>query len=107
MTDDEIRVAIAEACGWSKFNDTYRDWWRHKATNRTQLDLPDYLHSLDAMHEAEKVLTDSLEYRAYLGTICGDDFYEKKIHWSPFICHATARQRATAFVKIMNLEEKR
>lgn len=54
--------------------------------------LPDYCHDLNAMHEAEKVLTEwqDREYRALLVEIT---CYKEH--------RATARQRAEAFVSTM------
>lgn len=69
MTREAQRVAIAEACGWAiKATDNYvsvKHELRGDAggpANSTQAvmdcaNVPDYLNSLDAMHEAEMTLT--------------------------------------------------
>jgi hypothetical protein len=88
MTDEKINIAIAEACGWT---DT-------KIVNEGgklmygQTEIPDYCNDLNAMHEAEGVLTiDALtEYRVQLSMFV----------IAPF--RATARQRAEAFLKTIN-----
>jgi hypothetical protein len=49
MTPEQQRIAIAEACGWT---DTQIIDGKYGQT-----DVPDYLNDLNAMHEAEKVLT--------------------------------------------------
>lgn len=61
--------------------------------------LPDYCNNLDAMHEAEKMLTEiqCAFYRQNLQEIITD------IPASMYVWHATARQRAEAFLKTLNL----
>jgi hypothetical protein len=53
-TKEQMRVAIAEACGWT-WGPGYCRW--HGPTMTEANVLPDYLTDLDAMHGAEKVLT--------------------------------------------------
>ncbi len=58
---------------------------------------PDYLSDLNAMHGAEKVLTDHTGYVQRLSWIvkpCDTPF---------FLLHATAAQRAEAFLRTLNL----
>jgi hypothetical protein len=97
MTDVQINIAIAEACGWT---DT-------KIVNEGgklmygQTEVPDYCNDLNAMHEAEKVLGEiysikSCEYDDWLQSIIEHD--QK---W-----RATARQRAEAFLKNINKWEE-
>ena len=107
MTDQEINMAIAEACGWT---------WEEPFNKRKQKNIlcspfgsglgncvvwrggqlggqevPDYCHDLNAMHEAETVVwTEGWQAYAYIGHIksmCGDE-----------AIRATARQRAEAFL---------
>jgi hypothetical protein len=83
MTNEQINIAIAEACGWEReFYDI--------------LDIPDYCNDLNAMHEAEEVLKLGLRntYDAELGLIA------KRDHC--FIWETTARQRAEAFLRTFN-----
>ncbi len=57
--------------------------------------LPDYFNDLNAMHEAEKVLTESqqMPYRTAL-------FCTEEVDYSYFkLIHATAAQRAEAFLR--------
>lgn len=71
MTDTEINTAIAEACGWT--------------------DTPDAVNDLNAMHEAEKVMSEGeLWSMAYALP-----------HVSPLNFRATARQRAEAFLRTL------
>ena len=83
MNPEQQRIAIAEACGWKT---GYRDpeAWHP---------LPDYLNDLNAMHEAEKTLTDKAheEFRLNLYDVIGDD--------SRLIVSSTAAQRAEAFLR--------
>lgn len=93
MTDEQMRIKIAEACGWIHHH------MRPSETERLQKkwyylsDLPDYLNDLNAMHEAEKVLKGGMrsKYDAELTLICLRD--------CNFIWESTARQRAEAFLK--------
>jgi len=97
MTDEQINIAIAEACGWT---DT-------KIVNEGgklmygQTEVPDYCNDLNAMHEAEKVFGEvysikSHEYEDWLQSIIEHDQT-----W-----RATARQRAEAFLKNINKWEE-
>ncbi len=60
MSPDKQRIAIAEACGWKcpcGFKEAFACWVRPSAMEHQTEWLPDYLVDLNAMHEAEKVLT--------------------------------------------------
>lgn len=103
MTEQEMRIAIAEACGWKRKG--YKMW-----TNPADLSweyasgLPDYLNDLNAMHEAEKVLDQNQKnrYLNILHEICLPEDYDElddDFGW----CTATARQRAEAFMETLNL----
>lgn len=76
MSPEAQRIAIAEACGWKFY----------------PLNLPNYLNDLNAMHEAEKRLSEEQMtiYTSNLFEICDD--------W-PKATLATAAQRAEAFLK--------
>jgi hypothetical protein len=80
MTATSQRIAIAEACG------------RHLSETD-----PDCLNDLNAMHEAEKVLTQkqSDEYRINLTLLC---HYQSHAVWRGDV-HATAAQRAESFLR--------
>ena len=60
--------------------------------------MPDYLHDLNAMHEAEKVLTlaQRVDYTNNLAKICGTE--KEKVF-------ATAAQRAEAFRRTIGKQE--
>ena len=88
MNHDKQRIAIAEACGIVS-----KDKWGslYKTPRGILRDCPDYPTDLNAMHEAEKVLT-LPERRKYRKTLLG--------HCEPasIAIHATAAQRAEAFL---------
>lgn len=70
---------------------------------------PDYLNDLNAMHEAEKVLDDGVLWKGYLNrlwdVVCPQ--FEQMSGLNAAIglllVHATAKQRAEAFLKTLNL----
>lgn len=94
MTDEQMRIKIAEACGWIHHH------MRPSETERLQKkwyylsDLPNYLNDLNAMHEAERMLPVAQwdRYTQWLGELA-------KGTRRFVVCHATARQRAEAFLK--------
>lgn len=102
MNESEMRIAIAEACGWKLgpplcnpkgeiVNAHYHEEWR----------LPDYYNDLNAMRNAEQTLKPGLsyEYAEELAKVlgfelhiaCFDDIYD--------MATATAAQRAEAFLR--------
>ncbi len=123
MKPSEQRIAIAEACGatWGHpvFNHDGK-WHAHFAKNPFEfdsswagkappiaecvheLDIPDYLKDLNAMHEAEKVLNDKQcdNYRNELDRLC---LSEHKTVVEDRVWHATAAQRAEAFLRTLGL----
>jgi len=109
MKPEKQRIAIAEACGW-KMHDhpdclaKKEGWvsrgWETWVMNPSGLlvfkhDIPKYLNDLNAMHQAEKVLQDDREaaFRGWLWLAHG----QPELRCA--IVHATAAQRAEAFLK--------
>lgn len=106
MNEQEQRIAIAEACGWSGCTDPMCEWRKadhlHKARDVgfpesfSTKRYPDYLHDLNAMHEAEGILSpaDQMDFSYHLKElacpITGEDW---------MAIHATAAQRAEAFLR--------
>ena len=110
MSPEAQRIAIAVACGYT---DVCMDRWEgvdiesrsisfgtelRGTLFKRRLFVPDYLHDLNAMHEAEMALncdeqssTQLFHYRHYLFRVCGRD-------WD-LIPFATAAQRAEAFLR--------
>ena len=94
MSPEKQRVAIARACGWE-----YCDGWHHPDGGDC---LPDYLNDLNAMHEAEKVLTDR-QTRTYTANLWRMTHYAKIFS----SIHATAPQRCEAFLRTLGLWEEK
>jgi len=125
MTTDEQLIAIATACGWAKIINlllpVYGAWGnafpaRHEnaligvapfyvskyprnakfyGNIVTRVKIPDYLNDLNAMHEAEKVMSDKNLYRKFIYLVVLDDPQNttNEPAW------ATASQRAEAFLR--------
>lgn len=99
MTSNEIKIVIAEACGIKdcgeregcfRFSDG-------KGRNYSHVnDLPDYPNDLNAIHEAEKQLN-SPQQRTYVEYLCKG--FDGVRNQTVALYHATARQRAEAFIK--------
>jgi hypothetical protein len=115
MTPDAQRIAIAEACGWVEHEINSDSWYKnsgHKFSAPTgtspflgRHSLPDYLTDLNAMHEAEKGLTDD-QQKLYIENLMNDEptkgDYCNEYLWDSvyaFCTHATAADRAKAFLK--------
>lgn len=109
LSPEEKRVKIATACGWRNVRNTtilkgrvlregvfgIPPHWPHEYV--TNEPVPDYLNSLDAMHEAEKIFdTDvaSGDSPRYLYSRMLYDVVPPELQ--PF--RATAAQRADAFL---------
>jgi hypothetical protein len=111
MTDEQIRLKIAERCGWHErpepvgsYNAT--TWWHNNDRYPSNvMPVPDYLNDLNACHEMEKAcLRPTLQDNAM-------ERDEKFVRWDNYmeqlgrkmsrddIAHATARQRCEAFLR--------
>ena len=67
MNDTEQRIAIAESCGWAKRREHRLSQWLSPHGGAWN-EVPDYPNDLNAMHEAEKTLTDDqlITYEGWL-----------------------------------------
>jgi hypothetical protein len=120
MTPKAQRIAIAEACGWriepSMIQRGYNlitpdgklwdSFWDNEAkipvVGDRWMNLPDYLIDLNAMHEAEKVLTRDQCF--YYRDEIQKAVLKTSAHCSAdFVFGATAAQRAEAFLRTLNL----
>ena len=111
MTREEQRIAIAEACGWKNHDHpdvmqlkqgwtTPKQWCMDpEGVLRFNHDRPNYLNDLNAMHEAEKVLTNE-----QLEVYC--NILHKPNHGVYWAIHATASQRAEAFLRTIGKWEE-
>ncbi len=86
MTNEEINIAISEACGSDL--EKYRTYEGDINVSA----LKKYCNDLNAMHEAENILT-----REQIEVYC--EHLNPKYHGIWFGIHATARQRAEAFLR--------
>lgn len=90
MTNAQINIAIAEACGWKPTTDGGICWDCNGSPIGTP---PDYCNDLNAMHEAEKIFDNAL-YCRYIDELCTQAIKGKNCMYL-----ATAAQRAEAFLK--------
>jgi hypothetical protein len=120
MNQEKQRIAIAEACGWKDIKDTNHEdvniesrsisYWSGLTGvppkfihYKNRIRIPDYLNDLNAMHQAEMSRVDMEDggfivlFREYLHTILGHD--------NSLAIHATATQRARAFLETLGLWE--
>jgi hypothetical protein len=115
MTPEKQRMAIAEACGWKNVDAGSGRVWgittRHKGTPSefdVCVDVPNYPFDLNAMHEAEKVLTNEqdLEYSEALEQVVGARFGCNNAEDMRRLRSATAAQRAEAFLRTIGKWEE-
>jgi hypothetical protein len=106
MTNEQINIAIAEACGWEKVEG--EECFFDNGIEQIYIEnIPDYCNDLNAMHEAEKVLNDEQwpEYREELRNVVLGGI-RMVSQWCKADLHATARQRAEAFLKTLGKWEE-
>ena len=121
MTDSEINRRIAELCGWTHLNCKPYDldclelkacYGFMRAPDGRTGQPPDYCNDLNAMHEAEKVLSSKQQeiYAAILADcVCHDEdvvinTVDDLLPEDYFRCaHATAAQRSQAFLMTVGL----
>jgi len=95
MTPEQQRIAIAVACRGVFVDDSW-----HYPNGVKAIITPDYLNDLNAMHDAEKILspTSEIEWHNQLQNVCG-------CSWRVMI-RATAAQRAEAFLRTLGRWEE-
>jgi len=94
MTDEQINATIAEACGRKRRPDG--DWYPDNGSTAGSQAILNYCNDLNAMHEAEKTLRGG-EWDAYVDLLA-DTWIQ--------VAHATARQRAEAFLRTLGKWEE-
>lgn len=122
MNSDKQRIAIAEFCGWKDvrgvthlgippeggrlfpYPEYHEEDWRLKPFHG----IPDYLNDLNAMHEAEKMLSELQwdQYNHILVTLWVKQDFSLLSVIKAYYCHATAAQRAEAFLKTLGKWEE-
>ena len=101
MTPEAQRIAIAEACGWTNVAPRIVKNVKHQGDDITvgiwsdNGWIPDYLNDLNAMHEAEMILT-AQQRRSYVNCIFNLPVSECESN-----AFATAAQRAEAFLRVI------
>jgi len=115
MTDQEINIAIAVACGWKRRQDCdylsksfsgnfeKQELWE---LNGRVTHLPDYCHDLNAMHEAEEHFESAMcgQFEDELHKLLLEDWRKGTARGGLWpIWHATALQRAEAFLRVKGL----
>jgi len=109
MTPESQRVAIAQACGHKNvrkahFCNDHGAGDDYLSDHSDEWPIPDYLNDLNAMHEAEKVLIG--EQRTHYALLLHDQTEPARLTYLMrdfMVLHATARQRAEAFLFTLNL----
>lgn len=120
MSPDKQRIAIAYACGWKAPDDpeamklkvgwSMPEKWCMDPSGvlRFLHEIPDYLHDLNAIHEAERQCfpTSLQQYCRTLASIvykytaAADSNFLWQGWW---FVHASAKERAEALLKTLNL----
>ena len=90
MTEEKIRIAIAESVGRVRRPDGY--WYAEGKLYGSQ-GIPDYCHDLNAMHDAEMTLAEDPIFHNYEAQL------DRVVPMSQRWIFATARQRAEAYLK--------
>lgn len=119
MTDTEINKAIAKACGLpiqdvpftpalasreSYYTPAaFNEYRKAYPSGMIPMKVPDYCNDLNAMHEAEKQLDDEEKqlYAMNLLLLCHK--WSSDLTKQFYASHASARQRAEAFLKVKGL----
>jgi len=110
VTNLEINIAIAEMCGWGFLSKDKFIVIPPNSPNSVQplSTIPDYLNDLNAMHDAEKVLTNEqdLEYSEALEQVVEGRFVTNNDEDMRRLRSATASQRAEAFLRTIGKWEE-
>lgn len=110
MTDEEMISAIAKQMVDLVFWDEESHSWRWM-NNDWEVEF-DPLNDLNAMHEAVSTLSYEIrmDFQDHLADVvdAGDaaTYWWEVEHYRDKVLNATARQRAEAFIKTLNLESK-
>lgn len=100
MSDDEINAAIAESLGWSLVGTSIRAGRPPGADYVGSEFIPNYCADLNAMHEAEKGLTDD-QYMHFSDCLYDMEHERRKQTKKWRWLSSPARQRAEAFLRAL------
>jgi pterin-4a-carbinolamine dehydratase len=103
MTDEQINAAIAEACGWKGCTECNEPICEDNF-------IPNYSKNLNAMHEAEKLFNYE-QCEAFSNKIAdivhaANREKDYPVPWHFARIHATARERAEAFLRTLGKWEE-
>lgn len=114
MTDNELRVKVAELCGWKDIEERLLPCCRgvkSRLCGRMEHEhafhaCPNFPHDLNACHEMEEALDTfgaKIRYLSYLRLACTGEakHYPNSALHELLVIRATARQRCEAFVRAM------
>jgi len=113
VSPEKQRIAIAQTCGYVPHTPGAHGVlrWTHPDFGSKILyvdDLPDYLNDLNTMHEMRRVLDNGALWGGYLnrlwGVVCPQfqQMSEARAAIGLLLIHATAAERAEAFLKTLN-----
>jgi hypothetical protein len=102
MTDEQINIKIAEACGWSELNVSHMGAVTSaippkELYKRDRREIPNYTSDLNAMHEAEKTIKGTPHWNTY------ETMLARSVSGDNGMFHITASQRALAFISTLSL----
>jgi hypothetical protein len=117
MNDEQINIAIAEACGWtdiSQYTQAVDGWYGYEPENGPHSQIHDYCNDLNAMHEAENKLTpfQRIKHGHFLQEILNEAVvgfvsnYESELKSLSRVASATARQRAEILLRTLGKWEE-
>ena len=115
MTPEQQRIAIAEACGLTNVAPMIVKNVKHEGDDITvgiwsdDGWVPQYLNDLNAMHDAEKVLTQDqmIDYSRHVGKSVTSHLPASRAAWMDFqLINVTASQRAEAFLRTIGKWEE-
>lgn len=108
MSPEKQRIAIAEACGWEDI--AFDRGWKVTEMGSFQARIPDYLNDLNAMQSVSWLFLTggrfSDKYTAYLNALeeVTETVHATSQQWA--FAHATAAQRAEAFLRTLGKWEE-
>lgn len=98
LTDEALRIAVAEALGWKRA--LSQSWTNPHGIFTGDHRMPRWSEDLNACHLFEQGLVGDFglcaQYQTSLAIVCGVEDYGPG---SQFLWHATARQRCLAFLR--------
>lgn len=107
MSEQEINIAIAEACGWHRDGCEF-DRARWKRGTMTMVGDFAFTSDLNAMHEVEKrlIFSERKLFRYCLQKVKGSEIEDGVLIALDECVHATAKQRAEAFLRTIGKWEE-